>query len=84
MLQGYVGEYELRAGIHSHRHRTAGRRFYAGRQDSPCCEFQAESPTEFFYKAADIQITFVKDPSGAVTHLVLHQDGVDREAKKIK
>jgi len=35
-------------------------------------------------EVADIQITFVKNASGAVTHLVLHQGGADREAKRIK
>ncbi len=47
-------------------------------------EYLPESPTEFFHKTADIQISFVKDSSGVVTGLVLHQDGFDREAKKIK
>ena len=43
----------------------------------------AESETKFFLKLMDAQITFVKDASGKVTHLVLHQ-ARDREAKKIK
>jgi D-alanyl-D-alanine-carboxypeptidase/D-alanyl-D-alanine-endopeptidase len=42
------------------------------------------SETEFFYKAVDAQITFVKDSSGRVTGLVLHQGGRDMEAAKIK
>ena len=42
-----------------------------------------ESETEFFLKATEAQLTFVKDATGKVTGLILHQDG-DHEAKKIK
>jgi hypothetical protein len=44
----------------------------------------AESPTEFFRAAGDVRVTFVRDPSGAVTYLVLYQNGFEFEAKKIK
>ena len=42
----------------------------------------AESPTEFFYKAVDAQITFEKDKAGKVTQLVLHQNGRDMPGKR--
>ena len=41
-----------------------------------------ESPTEFFVEGVDAGMTFVRDPSGAVTALVLHQYGRDRVAKR--
>jgi serine-type D-Ala-D-Ala carboxypeptidase/endopeptidase len=41
-----------------------------------------ESETKFFYKVVDAQLTFVKDASGKVTHLVLHQNGMNQNAKK--
>jgi CubicO group peptidase (beta-lactamase class C family) len=44
----------------------------------------AESKTEFFLKVVDAQLTFRKDPSGKVTGLVLHQNGRDMPAPKIK
>jgi putative CocE/NonD family hydrolase len=44
----------------------------------------AESETEFFFKVVDIQVSFVKDDKGQVTHLVVHQKGRNIEAKKIK
>ena len=47
-------------------------------------EIFPSSPTEFFLKVVDAQITFVKDASGAVTQLVLHQGGRDMPGKKIK
>jgi hypothetical protein len=44
----------------------------------------AESTTKFFYKAVDAQITFVPDKDGKVESLVLHQNGVDLQAKRKK
>jgi hypothetical protein len=42
-----------------------------------------ESETKYFLKVIDAKVTFVKDASGKVTHLILHQDG-DHEAKRIE
>jgi CubicO group peptidase (beta-lactamase class C family) len=42
----------------------------------------AESPTAFFYKVVDAQITFEKDKAGKVTQLVLHQNGRDMPGKR--
>jgi hypothetical protein len=42
-----------------------------------------ESDTDFFYKVVDAQLTFVKDSTGAVTSVILHQNGHDQSAKKI-
>jgi hypothetical protein len=50
----------------------------------PAFEIFPSSPTEFFLKVVDARITFVKDASGAVTQLVLHQGGRDMPAKKIR
>lgn len=47
-------------------------------------ELFPSSETEFFLKAADAQVTFVKDGEGRVASLVLHQGGQDMPAKKIK
>jgi CubicO group peptidase (beta-lactamase class C family) len=41
-----------------------------------------ESETMFFLKVVDAQIEFVKDGSGAVTDLILHQGGQDRKAPR--
>jgi D-alanyl-D-alanine carboxypeptidase len=48
-------------------------------------ELLPESETSFFNKEADLQITFVKDQKGQVTHLTLHEGGSEvGRAKKIK
>jgi hypothetical protein len=44
----------------------------------------AESDREFFLKDIDAQLTFVRDASGAVTGLVVHQFGRDRPARKVR
>jgi len=42
------------------------------------------SPTEFFIKEVDAQVTFTRDRTGRATQLVLHQNGEDRVARKVK
>lgn len=44
----------------------------------------ASSPTAFFFKVVDAQITFNVDASGNVSGLVLHQNGVNHTAPKIR
>ncbi|MEO8452739.1 MAG: serine hydrolase [Gemmatimonadota bacterium] len=44
----------------------------------------SESETDFFIKEADIQVSFVKDASGAATALILRQGGQDSRAPKVK
>jgi hypothetical protein len=46
-------------------------------------ELFPESETKFFLRVVDAKITFAKDESGKVTHLILHQGG-DQKAMKIK
>jgi len=50
--------------------------------NQPRFEFFPSSETEFFYKVVDAQLTFVKNDKGKVTHLILHQGGMDQEATK--
>jgi D-alanyl-D-alanine-carboxypeptidase/D-alanyl-D-alanine-endopeptidase len=83
VLEGYVGEYELKPGV-TITITLSGGRLYERTPGQPLFELLAESPTEFFRKTDDVQITFFKDASDIVTHLVLYQNGFDREARKIK
>jgi len=39
---------------------------------------------KFFYKVVDAQITFKRDEAGKVNALILHQNGMDQEAKRVK
>jgi hypothetical protein len=40
----------------------------------------AESETLFFLKVVDAQVEFVRDQTGAVTHVVMRQGGRDQKA----
>lgn len=42
------------------------------------------SETEYFYKVVDAQLTFVKDDNGGVKSVILHQNGLNQEAKRVK
>jgi hypothetical protein len=42
------------------------------------------SETEFYYKVVEAQVTFVKNEQGQVTQLILHQNGRNMPAKKIR
>jgi CubicO group peptidase (beta-lactamase class C family) len=77
VLEKYVGEYEMtpafkitvtREGSHLYLQATAQPRF----------EVFPESESEFFLKVVDAQITFLTDS------LILHQNGMDQKARKVK
>ena len=82
VLEGYVGVYELNPG-HTITVTRSGRRLYMRKTGRPMFEYSAESLTEFFCVVGDDRVTFVKDPSGAVTRVVLYQNGFEFEAKRI-
>ena len=47
-------------------------------------QLHPESETEYFIVEVDAQVSFVREANGAVNRLVLHQNGQDQEAKRIK
>jgi nitroreductase len=61
-----------------------GGRLHAQATGQPKVEIYPESETEFFLKVVDAQLTFVKDETGKVTRLILHQNGQDVQAEKIE
>ena len=83
VLARYVGEYELAPQFHIVvRRASAGLTIQATGQSA--IAIYAESETEFFLKVVDAQITFVRDSAGAVTQLILHQNGRDVPGRKIR
>ena len=83
VFDSYAGDYELAPGFVITFSRE-GDRYWSQATNQMRVELFAESETKFFLRIVDAQMTFVKDASGAVTHLVLHQGGTDREAKRIR
>jgi serine-type D-Ala-D-Ala carboxypeptidase/endopeptidase len=82
VLENYVGRYELQPNFVLTVSLEDGRLFaQATGQDK--AELFAESPTQFFYKIVDAQITFKPDASGRATELTLHQLGREFPAKRL-
>ena len=81
IYDAYVGEYELAPSI-AITITKEGESLYAQLTGQPSFEIFPESETKFFLKVVDAQLTFVKDEKGQVTHLVLHQNGIDQRAMK--
>lgn len=82
VLDAYVGKYQLAPNFALTISRE-GDQLMAQATGQPQLALFAESETTFFPKVVDLKITFVKDDTGKVTHLILHQGG-DRQAKKIE
>ena len=83
VFDAYVGEYQL-APTFILTVTREGDRFMTQATGQGKVEIFPESETKFFLRVVDAQITFVKDASGAVTHLILHQGGRDQKAVKTK
>lgn len=83
IYDAYVGQYELGPGFIITITKEDGK-LMGEAPGQPKLELFPESETKFFLKAANIQITFVKNEEGQTSGLVLHQGGQDFKAKKIK
>jgi len=83
IYDAYVGQYELTPTFILTVTRE-GDRLMTQATGQPKLEVFPESETKFFLKAVDAQLTFVKDESGTVTHVILHQGGKDQKAQKTK
>ncbi len=83
ILASYVGKYELAPGV-LFDVQLQDNRLAVKLSEQPRFPVFAESPTRFFYKVVEAQISFVVDASGTVSGLILHQGGRDQPAKKIE
>jgi CubicO group peptidase (beta-lactamase class C family) len=83
VFDAYVGVYQL-APTFALTITREGNSLYAQGTGQPKVQLFAESPTDFFLKEVDAQVTFEKDPSGKVTRLILHQGGMNLPGAKTK
>jgi CubicO group peptidase (beta-lactamase class C family) len=79
IYDAYVGQYQLTPTFILTVTRE-GDRLMTQATGQGKIEVFAESDTKFFLKVVDAQLTFVKDDSGNVTHVILHQGGRDQKA----
>jgi CubicO group peptidase (beta-lactamase class C family) len=61
-----------------------GDRLFAKLDKQSALEVFPESATQFTCALVDARLTFVRDKDGAMSHLVLHQNGIDQKAKRAK
>jgi len=83
ILKQYVGEYELAPGFSITI--SLGENGLKGQATGqPAFDMYAEKENVFFLKVVDAKVEFVKDANGAVTEMILYQNGQQPHGKKIK
>ena len=78
----YVGFYELSPTAFFHVFRRDDH-YFAQLTGQPAVEWYPQSRTEFFATVVAAQISFLLGPHGAVTALVLHQNGFQQMARRV-
>jgi serine-type D-Ala-D-Ala carboxypeptidase/endopeptidase len=82
VLDRYVGHYELTPTFIFAVTRD-GDQLFVQATGQPRSAVYSKTEKEFFYKVVDAQISFVTNPQGQTSGLVLHQNGRDQAAKRI-
>ena len=83
VLQRYVGKYQVTPSFIITITREDNHLF-AQATAQPRFEIFPETERDFFLKVVDAQLTFVTDMAGRVSKAVLHQNGVDQDAKRME
>ena len=81
-LQQYVGAYQMRPGLYM-TITMSGERLMSRLGGQDALPIFAEANDKFFPTAVDAEMEFVKDASGRVTSLVLHQNGHDTPMNRL-
>ncbi len=83
VLEEYVGEYALSPQFSIAVTLEGGALFIQATGQGKFPVF-AESESKFFLKVVEAQISFRRDETGAVTGLILHQNGQNQPGKKMR
>lgn len=81
-LEAYVGEYRL--GPATFTVKREGLRLMVQLTGQPFAQVFPSAKDEFFYKIVNAQISFVRGSDGNVAALVLHQNGRDQRAERVR
>jgi beta-lactamase regulating signal transducer with metallopeptidase domain len=82
ILDNYVGYYQLGA-YKIFTVTRQGDRLFVQLTGQELLQVYPESPQKFFYTAMPAQISFITDPQGRATGLVLHQNGLENPAMRV-
>jgi serine-type D-Ala-D-Ala carboxypeptidase/endopeptidase len=83
LFDGYVGRYQLAPNFILTVTRE-GDHLFSQATGQGKVELFAETVKDYFLKAVDAQVTFETEAQGRATGLVLHQNGVNLQAKRIE
>jgi hypothetical protein len=78
----FVGAYQMRPGLYM-TITMSGEQLMSRLGDQDALPIFAEANDKFFPKAVDAEMEFVKDSSGKITNLVLHQNGHDTQMHRL-
>ena len=81
VYESYAGEYQLAPGIVL-TIQIGNQRLIAETNGGSRAEFVPESEMQFFRKSNDDRMTFFRDETGNVTHLILRQQDVEERADR--
>lgn len=81
--EAFAGDYELMPNFILSVTSEDGK-LMAQATGQPKAELFPTSETEYFLKVVDARVTFVKNEQGQVSQLILHQNGRNMPAKKIR
>lgn len=83
ILDAYVGVYQLAPAFEIAITRE-GSSLFGQATNQPKNQLFPESETDFFLKVVDAQISFVKDSSGKVNQIILHQGGANIPGTRVR
>ena len=83
VLAQYVGVYELAPNF-EFTITTDGNALYGQATGQQKFQLFAETETDFFLKVVDAQVTFLRNVSGQVDQLILHQGGSNIPGKRVR
>ncbi len=84
ILDAILGKYDYGQGKAILTVTRDGDQLYAQLTGQPKFDIYPKSPTDFYWKVVDAQVSFMKDASGKVTKAIHHQNGHTIEAPKIE
>lgn len=84
VISQYVGRYELLAGLSLEVTLRDGALFIKSNLGGSPARLWPENSVDFFLNEVDAQVTFTRDAASAVDGLVLHQNGRDRLARRVR
>lgn len=83
IYDAYVGQYELGRGLVINVTKE-GEKLFGEAPGQPKVELSPESEIKFSVVGTNMQVTFVRNKEGQTAGLILHQNGRDLEAKKVR